>query len=208
MTHTNDSKKRRFQKVVDILDRVGIPDPEKRYFSYPHELSGGMCQRVMIAMAICLKPKLLIADEPTTALDVTIQAQILNLLKDLQKDEGMALILISHDIGVIQYMCEEILVMYAGEVVEKSNSQDLLKAPKHPYTEKLLKSLPKYHGIKKELLDTIPGMVPELSNRPQGCQFAERCAYKTTECGKVQELSEINHSLVRCHTPLNIGASS
>lgn len=172
------------ERAIELLRQVGIPAPETRLDSYPHQLSGGMSQRVMIAIAIACRPKLLIADEPTTALDVTIQAQILRLLKDLQKKFGMALILITHDLGVVSQMADRIVVMYAGQVVEVGPAAQLMAAPSHPYTEGLLKCLPVSHGESghRKPLPTIGGMVPDLTRRPSGCQLSPRCPYVQTPC--------------------------
>ncbi len=162
------------QRAVDLLKLVGIPEPEKRIDSYPHELSGGMAQRVMIAMALACMPEMLIADEPTTALDVTIQAQILDLLRNLQTETGTAIILITHDLGIVAEMCERVAVMYAGRIVEEADVETLFSHPKHPYTVGLLGSVPVL-GVVKDKLDVIPGSVPNLINLPPGCQFAPRC---------------------------------
>lgn len=182
--HKGISKSQTRSQVIELLQKVGIPDPQSRLNSYPHELSGGMSQRVMIAMAIACSPKILIADEPTTALDVTIQKQILNLLQKLRKESKMSLILVSHDLGVIAQNTDRLLVMYAGEVVEQGLSQDVIHRPSHPYTEGLLKCLPSQHTIAGDnfRLPTIQGIVPNLAARPQGCQLHPRCQYKIAEC--------------------------
>ncbi len=164
------------RRSVELLEQVGIPAPQARLKSFPHQLSGGMNQRVMIAMAIACNPKLLIADEPTTALDVTIQAQILDLLRELQTQRGMALVLISHNMGVVSEMAQRVAVMYAGQVVEEQDAQALFNAPQHPYSEALLKALPERSDGQTRLA-TIPGMVPGLHDRPSGCLFEPRCAY-------------------------------
>ena len=161
-------------RAVELLRLVGIPEPEKRIDSYPHEMSGGMAQRVMIAMALACMPEMLIADEPTTALDVTIQAQILDLLRNLQTETGTAIILITHDLGIVAEMCERVAVMYAGRIVEEADVETLFGQPKHPYTVGLLGSVPVL-GVVKDKLDVIPGSVPNLINLPPGCQFAPRC---------------------------------
>lgn len=183
--------------AIEMLKLVGIPAPEKRVFDYPHQLSGGMRQRVMIAMALSCNPDILIADEPTTALDVTIQAQILELLKDLQKRLGMALVLITHDLGVVAETADEVIVMYAGHIVEKAPVQQLFKNPKHPYTRGLLNSIPK-PGSKR--LETIAGMVPHLLKLPKGCRFADRCAHVSDECrAQDPSIREVGpQHLVRC----------
>jgi oligopeptide/dipeptide ABC transporter ATP-binding protein len=162
------------KRAVELLKMVGIPEPERRAESYPHELSGGQAQRVMIAMALACVPDLLIADEPTTALDVTIQAQILDLMRNLRENIGTAIILITHDLGVIAEMCERVAVMYAGQIVEQTAVKTLFKQPLHPYTQGLIGSIPVL-GKLKERLDVIPGSVPNLINMPVGCRFASRC---------------------------------
>jgi oligopeptide/dipeptide ABC transporter ATP-binding protein len=161
-------------RAVELLKLVGIPEPEKRVDAYPHELSGGMAQRVMIAMALACLPELLIADEPTTALDVTIQAQILDLMRDLKSKMDTAIILITHDLGIVAEMCQRVAVMYAGRIVEQADVNTIFATPKHPYTIGLLGSIPVL-GVVKDTLDVIPGTVPNLVNLPPGCQFAPRC---------------------------------
>lgn len=190
-------------KVIEMLKKVGIPAPEKRYYEYPHQLSGGMRQRVMIAMSVSCHPQLLIADEPTTALDVTIQAQILELMKQLQKDEGMGMILITHDLGVVAEMCDEVAVMYAGQIVEQGDVLSIFENPKHPYTRGLLDSVPHFEsGNRLKKLNTIPGLVPSLTNLPQGCRFQERCSYVQDLCYKKNpELTQEPHK-VACHFAL------
>ena len=172
--HEGLGKEEAWIKAVDLLERVGIPDAESRAKAYPHELSGGQAQRVMIAIALALKPRLLIADEPTTALDVTIQAQILDLLRDLSRRWNTAVILITHDLGVIAEMVDHVAVMYAGRIVESASTRELFKSPKHPYTAGLMDSIPVL-GQVKDRLDVIPGSVPNLINLPPGCRFAPRC---------------------------------
>ena len=172
--HRETTRKVGFERAVDMLVRVGIPDPERRAKAYPHEMSGGMAQRVMIAMALACEPKLLIADEPTTALDVTIQAQILDLMRKLQRDSGMATILITHDLGVVAEMADRVAVMYAGEIVEESDVQTLFEKPAHPYTQALIGSIPALGRVQDELA-VIPGTVPNLIDLPRGCRFAARC---------------------------------
>ncbi len=174
LLHQDVTKKQAEEIAIDMLRKVGIPGPEKRIKQYPHELSGGMRQRAMIAMALVCKPELLIADEPTTALDVTIQAQILKLIKDFQKLMNMSVILITHDIGVVAQTADEVVVMYLGRVVEQADVRSLLKNPKHPYTKSLLDSLPGMHG-KRERLKSIRGTVPNPSDMPKGCPFHPRC---------------------------------
>ncbi|MBT3644323.1 MAG: ABC transporter ATP-binding protein [Gammaproteobacteria bacterium] len=180
--HTNQSPDEQIRTAVAMLQRVGIPAPELRMTEYPHQLSGGMRQRVVIAIALICEPRLLIADEPTTALDVTIQAQILDLISSLQKDFGMAMIMITHDLGVIAETCEQVVVMYAGQVVEQGSVFDIFDRPKHPYTQGLLRSIPKLTDIPKQPLDIIPGMVPSLHDLPVGCRFANRCQHRAAEC--------------------------
>ena len=172
--HQTLGKKAGRERAVELLKLVGIPEPEKGVEAYPHELSGGMAQRVMIAMALACMPELLIADEPTTALDVTIQAQILDLLRGLQSKTGTAIVLITHDLGIVAEMCERVAVMYAGRIVEEAGVETLFSNPKHPYTIGLLGSVPVL-GVVKDKLDVIPGSVPNLINLPRGCQFAPRC---------------------------------
>ena len=167
---------------INMLNAVGIPDPERRLNEFPHMLSGGIRQRVMIAMALACRPQLLIADEPTTALDVTIQAQILSLIKRMQKEFGMACMFITHDLGVIAEVSSRVVVMYAGQVVEKAPVKELFKNPKHPYTEGLLNSIPKLTHPRKKKLGIIEGMVPDLYSLPDGCRFANRCPYAEEKC--------------------------
>jgi oligopeptide/dipeptide ABC transporter ATP-binding protein len=162
------------EKAVEMLAKVGIPDPKRRAQSYPHEMSGGMAQRVMIAMALACEPELLIADEPTTALDVTIQAQILDLIRHLQKQSRTAVVLITHDLGVVAEMADRVAVMYAGEIVEEADVRTLFRDPRHPYTQGLIGSIPVL-GLLKEELEVIPGVVPNLVDLPPGCRFASRC---------------------------------
>ncbi|WP_128894762.1 ABC transporter ATP-binding protein [Longirhabdus pacifica] len=182
INHSDISKKDAKLKSIDLLKSVGIPRPEKIVDEYPHQLSGGMRQRVMIAIAIACKPKLLIADEPTTALDVTVQAQILELMKTIQQENNMSIILITHDLGVVAEMCDEVIVMYAGKIVEKTDVDTLFHNPKHPYTKALIQSVPKLDVI-QETLGTISGIVPSLKNMPeQGCRFVDRCSMAKSEC--------------------------
>ncbi len=190
--HTDLSKEQAEERAKDILNRVGIPDPGRVLKNYPHQLSGGMSQRVMIAMAMSCDPELLIADEPTTALDVTIQAQILDLMKKLQQDRGMSILLITHDLGVVAEMCSRIIVMYAGEIVEEAPAELLFHHPMHPYTEGLIASVPKLRsGVK--VLPSIPGSVPDLASMPKACRFAPRCRYASEKCFEVEpELFEVN----------------
>jgi len=180
--HQRVTKKVAKQKALEVLNKVGIPEPEQRLAEYPHQFSGGMQQRVMIAMALACSPKLLIADEPTTALDVTIQAQILELMNELQQDFNTSVIMITHDLGVVAEVCEEVLVMYAGKPVEKTSVDRLFEYPKHPYTLGLLRSLPKLGEAQKERLIPIEGNPPDLHCLPPGCNFAERCDKKSETC--------------------------
>ena len=177
-TGRSEAKKR----AVEMLKKVGIPEAESRVNNYPHQFSGGMRQRVMIAMALSCNPKLLIADEPTTALDVTIQAQILDLMNNLKKDFGTAIMMITHDLGVVAELCQKVLVMYAGNTVEYTNAEALFAAPKHPYTWGLLGSLPKLDESRKQRLEPIEGQPPDLRRLPQGCNFAPRCKHKKPIC--------------------------
>ena len=182
--HEHSPKRELYARCLDWLKKVGIPDAEKRMEAFPFELSGGMRQRVMIAMALIMQPKLIIADEPTTALDVTIQAQILDLLKGIRAKDS-SLLLITHDMGVIWEMCDEMVVMYASRVVESGPVKELFKEPRHPYTEGLLKSIPGLAGH-TERLPHIPGQVPSLMHLPKGCSFADRCPYATARCSEEQ----------------------
>jgi len=200
--HEGGTCKQRRSRVIELLSHVGIPVPEDRLRSFPHQLSGGMCQRVMIAMAIACNPSLLIADEPTTALDVTIQAQILELLMDLQKKNNMALILITHDMAVIAENVEDVVVMYAGQVVEKNSTEKIFTAPAHPYTHALLSALPESNDQARRL-PTIPGIVPGKYNRPRGCLFHPRCSFVQDICKtKVPAYIQKGTMAVRCHFPL------
>jgi len=182
LLHQDISKDAAIRAGVEILDKVGIPSPDIRMTEYPHQLSGGMRQRVVIAIALACKPALLIADEPTTALDVTIQAQILELIRELQSDLGMAVIMITHDLGVIAETCEDVVVMYAGKMAEKGSVYDIFDRPKHPYTKGLLASIPTLDTIPKSKLSVIDGMVPGLLDLPAGCRFENRCPYRQDGC--------------------------
>ena len=198
--HEKASAKAAWARAVEMLEAVGIPDPERRAKEYPHQLAGGMRQRVMIAMALVLKPAVVIADEPTTALDVTIQAQILELLADLQRRLGTAIVLITHDLGVIAEVARRVVVMYAGEVVEESPVEALFAAPHHPYAEGLLSAVPRL-GARRERLTTIPGSVPPATAWPTGCRFRERCPYAWGRCAAEHPpLYRIGEGRVsRCH---------
>ena len=202
-THEGGTKKARKDRTLELLRLVGIPDPESRIDVYPHQLSGGMSQRVMIAMAIACRPKLLIADEPTTALDVTIQAQIMELLLELQKKECMSLILITHDLALVAEAADRIIVMYAGQIVEEGTAKDIFREPKHPYTQALLRSLPEF-AEGKSRLESLQGVVPGKYDRPTGCLLNPRCPYATEYCRQVEpKLHHIGSRKVKCHTPLN-----
>ncbi len=170
------------ERALELLDQVGIPAAERRLTEYPHQLSGGMRQRVMIAMALASRPDLLIADEPTTALDVTIQAQILELLRDLQRETGMAILFITHDLGVIAELCSRVVVMYAGRIAEQASAAALFASPRHPYTRGLLASVPRLEDDPKTVLSTIPGTVPDIHELPTGCRFANRCPHAEDIC--------------------------
>lgn len=198
--HEGMSKKDARERAIELMRFVGIPSPEKRVDNYPHQLSGGMRQRVMIAMALACKPKLLIADEPTTALDVTIQAQIMKLLRDLKEKLGMALILITHDMGVVAQMAEWVIVMYAGQEVERADVRSIFRNPLHPYTRGLLESIPKLTSARDEPLKTIEGTVPGMYDMPKGCHFAPRCAFCTERCkNEVPDFVDMGDGhMVRC----------
>jgi len=219
--HQDLGKETGWKRAVELLKMVGIPEAERRASSFPHELSGGMAQRVMIAMALACVPELLIADEPTTALDVTIQAQILDLMRDLRNKVGASVILITHDLGVIAEMAERVAVMYAGRIVEQAEVKTLFSKPLHPYTQGLLGSIPVLGKI-KEQLDVIPGSVPNLINLPPGCRFAPRCRarldYQLQSCTEIEPdlIETVSGHLVRCwlyqdspaqHAPLAGGRS-
>ena len=199
--HQDVSKKEAWDMAVHALARVGIPEPEKRMEAYPYELSGGMCQRVIIAMAVCCKPKFIIADEPTTALDVTVQAQVLDLLKDLQKDMDTSILLITHNLGVVWEMCDKVMVMYAGNTVESADTKELYSNPLHPYTWGLLDSIPRLSDHAKEDLRTIPGTPPDLRLTGKCCNFYNRCPYTTKQCCEsVPPLVEVEPChFVACH---------
>ncbi|SPF02089.1 ABC transporter ATP-binding protein [Streptomyces sp. MA5143a] len=183
MKHRGASKKEAKDRAVQMLEKVGIPQPKVRFDDYPHQFSGGMRQRAMIAMALMCDPDLLIADEPTTALDVTVQAQILDLLKDLQQEFGSAIIFITHDLGVISHMADDLLVMYAGRAVERGSVKEVLRTPQHPYTWGLLSSMPRLDGDIHEMLTPIPGSPPSLLTPPSGCRFHPRCAFTDEVAG-------------------------
>lgn len=202
--HEKSTRAARKKRAAELLDLVGIPDPVKRLKSFPHQLSGGMNQRVMIAMAIACNPKVLIADEPTTALDVTIQAQILELLNKLQKETNMTLIMITHDMGVIAESVKQVMVMYAGQAMEIRKVEDLFSNPRHPYTNALLEALPE-RALGKNRLATIPGVVPGITDRPAGCLFNPRCNYSDEKkcVNERPALEKDTKGKIRCHYPLN-----
>ena len=198
--HSSVNKKDARDKTIETLRVVGMPDAEKRINNYPHELSGGMRQRAMIAMALCCNPALLIADEPTTALDVTIQAQILRLINELKDEFGASVLLITHDLGVVAEMCDNVAVMYAGHIVEHTDVDTIFSNPLHPYTKGLNKSIPRL-DVDMERLETIKGLVPNLIDLPSGCPFHPRCSYCSAKCMKempVLKEAADNH-LVKCH---------
>ena len=180
--HRRVSRREARDRAVAMLEAVAVPDAAQRLRSYPHELSGGLRQRAMIAMALICGPKLLIADEPTTAVDVTVQAQILELLKDLQRRFGLSLLLISHDLGVVASLADRVAVMYAGQIIESGPTQGVLTRPQHPYTAGLLQSLPGLEGPRRNRLETLPGMVPDLTQLPPGCRFEPRCPIRIPDC--------------------------
>lgn len=202
LLHNNISKDEAYKRAADVLRLVGIPEPDVTLKSYPHQLSGGMCQRVMIAMAMSCEPELLIADEPTTALDVTIQAQILELMEEIREKKNTGILMITHDLGVVAEMCSRVIVMYAGRIVEEAPVKELFANPKHPYTQGLIASVPKL-GSGEESLPSIPGSVPDLAVMPKGCKFAPRCKFAMDICHEQEpELEEIDGTGIRrcrCH---------
>lgn len=192
MRYRKLNKKQAREEAIEALRKVGIPSPEKRLDQYPHEFSGGMRQRVLIAMALCCKPKLLIADEPTTALDVTIQDQILRQLRELDKEYGASIIFITHDLGVVAELCDRVLVMYGGLIMEEARIEDIFERPGHPYTMGLLHSIPDVEQEKSERLEPIPGSPPDMTNPPAGCPFAPRCSYARKVCaGSLPDFVEV-----------------
>ncbi len=205
--HTDLNRRDCHAAVVDIFRQVGIPEPEKRYHSYPFQLSGGLRQRVMIAMAMICHPELLIADEPTTALDVTIEAQILRLMKDLQKSYSMSILMITHNLGVVAKICDRVNVMYLGQIVESCSTEALFEQPMHPYTRGLIASIPRIEKEQKSI-SGISGVVPGLNHVPEGCRFSTRCPYAQTRCrSEVPALSEEEKDhAVRCFYPRKEGA--
>ena len=192
-THRGFTRRQAREQAIQALDAVGIPLPQRRVDEYPHQLSGGMRQRAMIAIALACEPRLLIADEPTTALDVTIQAQIIRLLADLSRRSGTALLFITHDLGVVAETCDRLLTMYAGEVVEDARVDDALVRPRHPYTSGLLRSIPRL-SPRKSVLPSVPGRVPSLTAMPSGCRFQPRCAHTGPDCGQPQALQPVDDS--------------
>ena len=207
--HQGKSRKQALAVAVEMFHLVGIPSPSDRVRNYPHQMSGGMRQRVMIAMALACRPDLLIADEPTTALDVTIQAQILDLLRKLQGELGMSILLITHDLGVVAETADEVVVMYAGRVVERARTANLFEQPRHHYTAGLLRSVPSYGEAQDEhgRLQEIPGMVPALHELPAGCKFQGRCPAVQERCREEEpELMQLGKSSVRCHFPVEAQA--
>jgi oligopeptide/dipeptide ABC transporter ATP-binding protein len=210
--HLDLNKHQAHDSALELLTSVGIPEAGRRMRMYPHEMSGGMRQRIMIAIAVACGPKMLFADEPTTALDVTVQAQILDLLQTMQSDRQMAMILVTHDLGVVAGRAQDIAVMYAGHVVEQAPANALFARVRHPYTEALLKSIPKLEMSKHTRLEAIGGRPPDLVNLPPGCKFAERCPYVQERC--LQEDPELlpdaddSTHLVRCHFPVSVAASA
>lgn len=212
--HHKGDRKSCYTKAVELLEQVGIADAERRMEAFPHQLSGGMCQRIMIACAVACKPKLLIADEPTTALDVTIQAQILELLRDIQKKSGMALILITHNLGIVAEIASRIAVMYAGQVVESGPTRQIIEEPRHHYTAGLLRCLPDSAEKigNKSVLPSISGMVPDLVHRPKGCQFHPRCQSAQPDCRELEPpMVAIEKQIAKCLHPItgpNEGAQS
>ena len=202
--HTDLSSAERKQRILDLLTEVGIPNPADRIHNYPHQFSGGMRQRVVIAIALAVNPRLIIADEPTTALDVTVQAQILKLMENLVQKFGSALILITHDLAVVSEMTHRVAVMYCGKTVEEGPTKDLIANPHHPYTRGLLESIPKMTGVRTPRLPQISGMVPSLFDLPKGCSFAPRCAFATERClREVPEMRLLSPGRkAACHNPV------
>jgi peptide/nickel transport system ATP-binding protein len=196
--HKKVKRKEAWDRAIEMLKLVGIPSPERRVHDYPHHMSGGMRQRAMIAMALSCDPQLLIADEPTTALDVTIQAQILDLMRSLQERLKMSILLITHDLGVVAETCEEVAVMYAGQVVERAKVRDLFRSPQMPYTEGLLNSIPRLGMTQDERLAVIEGTVPNPLRWPAGCRFAPRCRYRFEKCDQPPPLFPVDGQLARC----------
>ncbi len=201
--HTNLNEKQREKRIIELLQMVGIPNAKERLNSYPHQLSGGMRQRVIIAISMAVNPKLIIADEPTTALDVTIQAQILRLLQNLVRKSDKSLILITHDLAVLSQMADTIIVMYCGKIVEEGKTKDIVRGSYHPYTRGLLESIPRFRSNRKRL-NAIKGIVPNMFELPQGCNFAPRCEYKQARCDTEEPVKRriSEDRFVACHFPL------
>ena len=210
LLHKNMTETQARARVLELLALVALPNAARRLTAYPHELSGGQRQRVMIAMALANDPALLIADEPTTALDVTVQAQILALLRSLQKETGSGILMITHNLGLVAENCHTVAVMYAGKVVEKANVHDIFKRPRHPYTQGLLRAVPRLQQAPKQPLPTIPGMVPNPLNLPVGCRFQKRCAFATDRCRQEQPTLESigNGHSVACFVQPELSASN
>lgn len=197
--HRKMNKREAWEAAIEAMREVAIPDPAKRAKDYPHQLSGGMRQRVMIAIALACEPDLLIADEPTTALDVTIQAQILELLNELRQKKRLAVLLITHDLGVVAEVADRVCVMYTGRIVEEATVEEIFETPRHPYTQGLLRSVPKLSFSAEKRLQTIEGTVPNLANLPPGCHFAQRCQFRRVECEQREiPIKKLNGAKVRC----------
>ncbi len=195
--HTGIGRREARARTIEALAEVGIPSPARRYDDYPHQLSGGMQQRVMIAMALVCRPKLLIADEPTTALDVTVQAQIIDLLYKISEDTGTALLFITHDLGVVAELCTRVLILYAGQIVEDASIESVYRTPRHPYTSALFQSMPRL-SLRGKPLPSIGGRVPSFANMPQGCRFRERCGHAQPACVARPEIEALDQGRVRC----------
>lgn len=194
MLHTDLNKNQRKSRIIELLKEVGLPRADELIYEYPHQLSGGMRQRIMIAIAMACNPSMLICDEPTTALDVTVQAQILELMNKLKKSNDMGIIMITHDLGVVAEVCDRVVVMYAGKIVEQADVKELFGSPKHPYTKGLLDSVPRL-GVKKEKLGSIPGMVPSPDKMPQGCRFYDRCGMAMEVCRtNMPDIKDVGHN--------------
>jgi peptide/nickel transport system ATP-binding protein len=201
--HSDLSKSEAKKRAIGMLETVGIPSPESRINEYPHQLSGGMRQRVMIAMALSCGPDLLLADEPTTALDVTIQAQVMDEMVRLQKELNMAVVLVTHDLGVVAESCQRVVVMYCGQIIEQASVEDIFANPQHPYTKGLLRSIPVVRDKKIPRLPTIDGVVPDLFNLPSGCRFADRCEFAEPKCSTERPgLGGTEHHQVACFNPI------
>lgn len=206
LLHEKVSRKEARERVIQMFREVGIPEAERRYKSYPHQLSGGLRQRICIAMGMICNPNLLIADEPTTALDVTVEAQILELMKRLQRESGMSILIITHNLGVVADICDEVNVMYAGQIVEHASKEEIFNHPLHPYTTGLMDAIPRVNGDMEHDLHTIPGTVPSLGNFPEGCRFCTRCPFADERCRtQAPELTDAgNGHLVRCFKPQEV----